>query len=181
MKKYTIDIFGGGIDELLKGLEQYQKRLERKAEELVVRLAQEGVTVAKIGFDTAEYDGARDDIQVTVDERGAMTKAVVALGDQALFIEFGTGITYPDDHPDKPDGILGRGEYGAGHGKQRTWGFYGDDPGTNGVFATKKDGTQEDPPVILTHGNPANMPMYKAVKFLEQDFKRIVKEVFADV
>ena len=64
-------------------------------------------------------------------------------------------------------------EYGQGRGKQSTWGYYGE-PGTNGtVVGERAKGT-----LVLTHGNPANMPMYNAVKELELRLGEIVKEVF---
>ena len=67
-----------------------------------------------------------------------------------------------------------RGAYGKGHGKQRTWGYYGE-PGTNGVEKTNhKTGNT----VVLTHGNPANMPMYDTVKELSDRLSALVKEVF---
>ena len=66
-----------------------------------------------------------------------------------------------------------RGEYGQGHGKQSSWGYYGD-PGTNGVVKMKKDGST----VVITHGNPANMPMYETVKELEAMLPDLVKEIF---
>ena len=91
-----------------------------------------------------------------------------------LFIEFGTGVTYPDDHPEAEELGMKRGEYGQGHGKQHSWGYYGD-PGTNGVLKEKKNGGF----VVITHGNPANMPMYETVKELQDRLTEIAKEVFS--
>ena len=90
-----------------------------------------------------------------------------------LFIEFGTGVTYPDNHPEAAEHGMRRGEYGAGHGKQSSWGYYGD-PGTNGEVRTKANGKS----VVITHGNPANMSMYDTVKQLQQILPRLAKEVF---
>ena len=39
----------------------------------------------------------------------------------------------------------------------------------------KKDGST----VVITHGNPANMPMYETVKELEAMLPDLVKEVFS--
>lgn len=175
--KYLIGLDGSGIDEFWRGIEKYQRWLNEKAQELVLRLTQEGYEVARAGFENAVYDGTND-FSVSVEERGENARAVVAIGSTVLFVEFGTGITYPDNHPEAAKHGMGRGEYGKGHGKQRTWGYYGEDPGTNGVFATKKNGALKEPHVVLTHGNPANMPMYGAARQLEQDFGRIAREVF---
>lgn len=83
------------------------------------------------------------------------------------------GVTYPDNHPEAAEQGMRRGEYGAGHGKQPSWGYYGE-PGTNGVVHTKKDGKE----VVITQGNPANMSMYETVKHLEGILPGLAKEVF---
>ena len=49
------------------------------------------------------------------------------------------------------------------------------DPGTNGVLKEKKNGGF----VVITHGNPANMPMYETVKELQDRLTEIAKEVFS--
>ena len=67
-----------------------------------------------------------------------------------------------------------RGEYGQSHGKQHSWGYYGD-PGTNGVLKEKKNGGF----VVITHGNPANLPMYETEKELQDRLTEIAKEVFS--
>lgn len=175
---YTVGLSASGINELLSAIQNYQRWLERKTEELCQRLAEYGVQIANIGFQGSIYDGSSGDWTVTIEDRGSLQKAVVARGATVLFIEFGTGVVYPDSHPEAAKNGMIRGTYGKGHGKQETWGFYGDDPGSNGVFATNKDGSMKEPSVILTHGNPANMPMYNAVKAVEFDFNRIVQEVF---
>ena len=81
---------------------------------------------------------------------------------------------HPDDHPEAGELGMKRGEYGQGHGKQHSWGYYGD-PGTNGVLKEKKNGGF----VVITHGNPANMPMYETVKELQDRLTEIAKEVFS--
>lgn len=173
-KKYTIDIFGNGMAEFQQGVEEYAKWVTEKSNLLLKRLADYGVKIANAGFESAVYDGTNS-FSVSFEERGDEVKAVVAVGATVLFVEFGTGITYPDNHPEAAKLGMVRGSYGEGHGKQRTWGYYGD-PGTNGEVRAKKNGGT----IVLTHGNPANMPMYNAVKQIEQDFARIAREVFSN-
>lgn len=171
MKKFVISLDGNGLDELIKGVEQYQKWLEDRTKVLVQRLTDMGVKIAETGFASAVYDGTND-VKVDFEERGETTRAVIATGNAALFIEFGTGIMYPDNHPEQQ---FARGSYGKGQGKQRTWGYYGE-PGTNGRVRAKKNGGY----VVTTHGNPANMCMYNARKQLEEDITRIAREVFGN-
>lgn len=173
MKKVTVSLSTAGIDKLIKAVEQYEARQKQCAATFLERLAQLGLDYASAQFSTAVYDGTND-VSVTVEERGENVKAIVATGNATLFIEFGTGVTYADDHPQAAELGMRRGEYGKGHGKRKAWGYYGDDPGTNGVVKEKPDGSA----VIITRGNPANMPMYKTVRELEENLTKLAKEVF---
>ncbi len=160
-------------DSLIRKIEDLGNWQSDRAIVFADRLAQEGMEIASIKFSQAVYDGTND-VSVTVEPRGNNVRAVVATGGATLFIEFGAGVTYPDDHPEAGELGMKRGEYGQGHGKQHSWGYYGD-PGTNGVLKEKKNGGF----VVITHGNPANMPMYETVKELQDRLTEIAKEVFS--
>lgn len=173
MKTVKVPLSQRGIDTLLREIESYTVWLKERSQVLLDRLAQAGFEVASARFAKAVYDGTND-ASVSLETRSEGARAVVAVGASVLFIEFGTGVTYPDNHPQAAELGMKRGEYGKGHGKQSSWGYYGD-PGTNGVVKTKKDGST----VVITHGNPANMPMYETVKELEAMLPELVKEVFS--
>ena len=173
MKTVKVPLSQRGIDTLLREIESYTVWLKERSQVLLDRLAQAGFEVASARFAKAAYDGTND-ASVSLETRSEGVRAVVAVGASVLFIEFGTGVTYPDNHPQAAELGMKRGEYGQGHGKQSSWGYYGD-PGTNGVVKMKKDGS----PVVITHGNPANMPMYETVKELEAMLPELVKEVFS--
>ena len=173
MKTVKVPLSQRGIDTLLRDLESYTVWLKERSQVLLDRLAQAGFEVASARFAKAAYDGTND-ASVSLETRSEGVRAVVAVGASVLFIEFGTGVTYPDNHPQAAELGMKRGEYGQGHGKQSSWGYYGD-PGTNGVVKMKKDGST----VVITHGNPANMPMYETVKELEAMLPELVKEVFS--
>ena len=173
MKTVNVPLSQRGIDTLLREIESYTVWLKERSQVLLDRLAQAGFEVASARFAKAAYDGTND-ASVSLETRSEGVRAVVAVGASVLFIEFGTGVTYPDNHPQAAELGMKRGEYGQGHGKQSSWGYYGD-PGTNGVVKTKKDGST----VVITHGNPANMPMYETVKELEAILPDLVKEVFS--
>ena len=173
MKTVKVPLSQRGIDTLLREIESYTVWLKERSQVLLDRLAQAGFEVASARFAKAAYDGTND-ASVSMETRSEGVRAVVAVGASVLFIEFGTGVTYPDNHPQAAELGMKRGEYGQGHGKQSSWGYYGD-PGTNGVVKMKKDGNT----VVITHGNPANMPMYETVKELEAMLPDLVKEVFS--
>lgn len=172
MKKVAAPLSVSGIERLQRSVEEYQRWLKNRSEKLLDRLAEEGYQIASAKFAQAVYDGTND-VSVSAENRGANIRAVVAVGSAVLFIEFGTGVVYPDDHPEADDLGMKRGEYGKGHGKQTSWGYYGE-PGTNGELREKKNGSV----VVITHGNPANMAMYETVKELEMHLRDLAKEVF---
>lgn len=172
MKTIKVPLSVAGIDNAIRELDRYQNWLRTRTNLLLDRLAQEGFSVASANFAKAVYDGTND-VSVSVEQGGEGARAIVAVGASVLFIEFGTGVVYPDNHPEAAEHGMRRGEYGAGHGKQVSWGYYGE-PGTNGIEYTKKSGNT----VVLTHGNPANMSMYETVKYLEGILPRLAQEVF---
>lgn len=162
-----------GIDRAIREVQDYRSWLKERTAVLLDRLAQEGCQIASARFFRAVYDGTND-TSVSVKERSGGAKAVVAVGGAVLFIEFGTGVTYPDTHPEAAKHGMRRGGYGQGKGQRPTWGYYGD-PGTNGEVKVNKKGRE----VVITHGNPANMPMYETVKELKALLPGLVKEVFS--
>ena len=147
-----------------------RRTIEEKAEELVRRLTDLGVQVARTEFAEAIYDGTND-VSVTFEERGPLTRAVIATGSATLFIEYGTGINFPT-HPD-PDAFP-HGTYGSRLGSLPNGWRY---PAEKGA-GTNGEADPEHPGYIKTMGNPANAPMYKARKEIEQEFRRIAREVF---
>ena len=169
----NVPLSGRGIERLIRETENRKNRLQERTAVFLERLVAVGVGIASACFDDAAYDGTND-VVVSAEYRGENARAIVAVGKAVLFIEFGTGVTYPDNHPEAEELGMKRGEYGQGHGKQHSWGYYGE-PGTNGVRKEKKNGGF----VVITHGNPANMPMYETVKELQDRLTEIAKEVFS--
>lgn len=168
-KKISVPLSAAGIKALRKELENYQKWLNERIPVFVEELAKVGVDVADLKFHYAVYDG-ENDVAVTFDDHGPLCKAVVAAGNATLFIEFGTGVkTYPDNHPEADQLGMKRGEYGNGYGKRKAWVYKGN-PGSNGL-PLKGD-------KVLTHGNPANMAMYRSKQELCQQFESIARRVF---
>lgn len=150
------------LDKAIRELHSYTAWVKKKTKELVERLAMVGASEASVRFASAIYDG-ENDAHVTVEpiKNGWMIRAQ---GNSVFFIEFGAGVYYNTDDPypgGRPDGVAGIGEYGQGKGKGNTWGYYD----TNGDL-------------VLTHGNPAAMPMYYAGDAMDKAIRAIAKEVF---
>lgn len=126
------------IENAEKIVRQYKKDFEKKEAEFTRRLAEIGVSVASAGFSTADYDGVND-VVVSM-EKTATGYNVVASGKTVGFIEFGTGVKYPEwDGGDVEYTPPPHGSYGKGHGKS-PWGWWF--RGSEGAMAQHTYGNQ---------------------------------------
>ena len=161
-KVIRISLSTQSIGQAIKELKAYRDSLESRKEKLLEELAKIGVQEASVRFTTAIYDGVNDS-EVTLEtiENGYR---IVASGKAVAFIEFGAGVyhnpTEPYPNP-RPDGIVGIGEYGKGHGKRQAWGF-----------------KNESGELVITHGNPAAMPMWYASEEMRNSILKIARRVF---
>ena len=158
------------IDRAIKELEQYKKELIRKTEVLRERIAERIADKSRSGFAGAIVDdllkgGQRTaEVNVSVEIRENIS-VVIAQGEDAIWAEFGAGVYHngsagSSPHPKGAELGFTIGGYGKGMGKKETWGFY------------------EDGELRLTHGAPAVMPMYNAVKTVCDEIADIAREVF---
>lgn len=169
-KKITIGLSEQDIDRAIRELAQYKADFTQKVELLREKVAERLADEARSGFTGAIADdlvkgGQRlADVKVSVDNRGSLT-VVVASGEDAVWVEFGTGVYHnssPGSSPHPSGAELGFtiGSFGKGNGKKETWGFY------------------EDGELKLSRGTPATMPMYRAMQTVCNDIKDIAREVF---
>ena len=172
-KVIRIDVFDpASINSAVRELQDYKKRLERKAEELRNRVAYFIARDASNVFNTAVVDDLINEeavigsVDVVVEDNGDYT-VVIANGEDAVFMEFGAGVYHNGSVGSSPNPLgagLGYtiGSYGLGNGAKNVWGFRG-----------------ADGEIHLTHGTPASMPMYKALTSVVQDIEDIAREVFS--
>lgn len=171
-KVIRISLSEKDIDRAIKELEQYKREIIRKTELLRTKIAERIANLAQSGFNgavvddlTEESGGARKaEVQVSIDERENVS-VVIAAGEDAVWAEFGAGVYHngsvgSSPHPKGQELGLTIGGYGKGMGKRQVWGFY------------------EDGELKLTHGAPATMPMYNAMKTVCDEIASIAKEVF---
>ena len=108
------------ISNAIKELEQYKKDFQAKEQEFVKRLAEIGVSVARAGYATADYDGIND-VTVRIEHQGNYA-AVIASGETVGFIEFGTGVKFPEwdssgmEYTPPKHGTYGKGQGANPHG-----------------------------------------------------------------
>lgn len=158
------------IDRAIRELEQYKQDIIRKTDLLRARVAERLAELSRDGFAGAVVDdllkgGQRTaQVDVSIDQRDNVT-LVIARGEDAVWVEFGAGVHYngsagTSPHPKGSELGFTIGGYGKGMGKKDVWGFY------------------EDGELRLTHGTPAIMPMYNAVKTVCDEIAEIAREVF---
>ena len=151
------------IRDAISDLKWYRDHtLKQKTDRMLKELGVIGVKEASLRFTTAIYDGVNDtDVSLELIDGGYCIKAE---GNAVLFIEFGAGVYHNHGEPypnPRPEGVVGIGEYGKGLGKRQAWGY--------------KD---EDGELVITHGNPAAMPMWYASEEMRNAIKAKFLEVF---
>lgn len=165
------DLSEESIDQAIQEIEKYKKSFEKNCKTLCNRLAERIMDEAQRGFSgaivddlTAKSGGAKTaNVAVSVEEKdGGYT--VVANGEDAVWVEFGSGVHHNGAVGSSPNpyGLeLGFTIGGFGkNGVRDSWGFY------------------ENGELKITHGTPASMPMYRAVQTAIQDLDKLAKEVF---
>ena len=151
------------IGQAIRELKSFRDSLEAKTKVFLEELAYIGVKEASIRFTTAMYDGVNDSTVTMEPITGGY--CIKAEGKAVAFIEFGAGVYHNPGEPypnPRPAGIVGIGQYGKGHGKRQAWGF-------------KDEGGE----LVITHGNPAAMPMWYASEEMRNAILETFKEVFA--
>lgn len=150
------------INSAIVLLKNYKREFLEKEKRLVEGLAEIGLKEASVRFTTAMYDGTNDvSVRLDATKNGYV---IVADGKAVAFIEFGAGVYHNGSEPypnPRPDGIVGIGEYGEGHGKQKAWGYM-----------------DENDELVITRGNPAAMPMWYASEEIKSSVLKVVREVF---
>lgn len=161
--KITINPFDKkSIDAAQKMVQQYKKDFELKESEFTRRLAEIGVRVAQAGFATADYDGVNDVVVSMVKTNAGYS--VVASGETVGFIEFGTGVKYPEwNNADMDYTPPAHGTYGKGQGKN-PWGWWF--KGSDGAAAQH------------TYGNPPAEAMRTARDQIVESVTQIAREVW---
>ena len=154
-----------GMRAAADALREFGVWAQQKQNELLSRLANIGLEEASIHFAYVRpfYNNGhyRFDAELSVEQidNGYVIRAS---GEDVCFIEFGAGVTYGEGYPgDRPEGVVGIGEYGNKHGAEpKGWWFPVDDSWER------------------TFGNPPAAGMFAAEQKVRQQVYNIAKEVF---
>lgn len=159
-KQIVVDLLEkGSINNAIKELKKYKRWVQTKEDQLRLRLAQLGATVASIQFSRAIYNGSSD-VSVRVDNTGSVA-VIYADGSAVAFLEFGAGAIYGYGHPEA-------GKFGTGPGTYPDGKGHWDDP--NGWWYAHGE---------HSYGNPPTAAMYEAREKIVEQLTQIAREVFS--
>lgn len=166
-----------GIQSAIRQIEEYKQSLNSKIVTLVERLSEVGIrTVNAVMMSVAPVDRGEYFTEFISIGSGKDTHtAIIRLeGDQVLFIEFSSGITFGTNIFPKPPN---NPNYGSGYGK----GTFNPDSDNwsnpNGWYYTNKRTGQTR---VHTYGIRAYAPMYNADMEMRNQIMTIAREVFGD-
>lgn len=179
----SFSLNAASIDRAIREIKQYAAELNdqcallrKKVAERIRWSASEGFRRAITSDVIGKVDGKNiisaepvpNDVSVTVENNDTMS-VVIANGSQAVFIEYGAGVYHNGPAGDSPHpwGLqqgFAIGAYPANSvpskGVRAVWGY--------------KSGKD----IILTHGTPAAMPMYRGAEEAIRALDEIAREVF---
>ena len=162
-KTITIDLSVGSIQRAIKSLEDYKKSIERRMQNLIDMMCSDGASLA---YTYLKYVDTGETLGSIMGYREG-NKGIIEVGGNAIWIEFGTGVTYNQGgdsaHPDRSElGISDWGTYGEGHGTDPDGWYYYDAQGK------KKH----------TYGIPENPFMAQTARRLQEQFKSRAQGAF---
>lgn len=171
-EKITVTLSADGIEKAIGQIRAYQADIRQKTLIYKKRLSERLSELVESGFNQSSGDDVLDgsaevpDISVSVEDSGEIT-IVSASGKEVVFIEFGAGVYHngavgSSPHPNGEQLSFTIGSYGQGKGAREVWGYY-----------------DESGALKLTHGTPASMPMYNAVKQVIAEAAQLAREVFS--
>ena len=154
------------IDNALALLSTFTESTLDKVDELIALMVEEGEYVALAKCLPAESGETSDSILTESKVTGVRHNryGYIIAGGAAIWLEFGTGVHYPDNYPGtKPSGIVEHGEYEKKKGSTGDAWFYYD----------QKQGRWR-----ATRGLPARAFMWRTATHLRNHFPELARKVW---
>lgn len=161
----------------------YEQTLTKKVHEFLYRIEEAGYTSLISNLEVVQNAGgavpATADAEGTDVDRGIVVIRMV--GNEALFVEFGTGVTKADAPQARADlitsGVAQHGGYGSKRGaSQKGWFFKRSDVGNN--LPADTEPSTKKPGLYHTYGQDAEYPLYRTKQEIERQIGDIAREVF---
>ena len=176
MYKITLQLTDASITQAITKLEQLKIEVQNSVHKLLKYMADQGVEIAKANVRNIDSGATLSSIKAFMYLNE--DKAVIIAGENAVWLEFGTGVaknksSYPLPLPNR---IVPIGTFGKGHGSNPNgWLYETDDP--RYIVATLQDGTT----LGFTRGIKANKFMYQALCRIRDSAPKWAKSIFEGI
>lgn len=172
MPKIKLKLSMDSINQALKEVKAYQKKVEGAGEEIAKQLSEIGYSVAYSVMQGHVFSGETIE-SLTLEKKGEGRYVLYAESQAILFFEFGAGVRYGGGHPWDDDFGFGPGTYpGNGHWDDPNgWWFPTDDPRL--VIRRDKNGQGWG----HSYGNKPHMPFYNADRAMRDSLLTVAKAV----
>ena len=171
--KIDITLSPKSIQDAIDKLRKYRDDLPKKLREFEMRLADIGLVVMRRVYDSgAEYAGDNDvDVSIAIiDDK--VTICADSKSGSVGFIEFGTGVNYPESPHGMWLDVPPHGSYGQHRGATGKIWIYEGQRGTSGTPSKIAPGK------YITDGNPPANAMPRAMEEMRAQIVKIAEEVF---
>lgn len=175
-KVISFDLSEDSINQAINELNDYKNEIAQKTilfQQKVAKQLEDYVQLGFMGAVSDSYTVYAGNVSIPRTETAAVTVStthngntsiVFALGEDAVWVEFGTGVTNnPSSHPDAllTTPTMTIGSYGKGKGNRKQWAFM-----------------DESGQLCISQGVKMGMPMANAMTMLYSDLSTIAREVF---
>ena len=158
MPKIKLKLSTNSINQALKEVKAYQKKVEKAADDLVRRLTEQGVSLAQLNASYMEIYDTGELLRGIESQYKGKIGFVVSTATHSIFCEFGTGIVGAQNP--HPEVAIAGWRYDVNEHGQLGWWYIG------------RDGKSH-----WTKGMPSRPYMYETAKMLRSMVVPLAKEV----
>ena len=169
---HKISVSLGDIDDAIRQLEDYEKKVQQNIKDFVQKLLDTGVEIAKATIyelDAVDTLKLYNSVKEPVLYKDGSGGVIFTDSPYAAFVEFGTGVAN--------NGSVGSSNHPLGVQLGMTIGTYGEGKGANPDGWYYYDNEQGR--LRYTQGMPSRPFMYSTAKEMERIAAKVAKEVFS--
>lgn len=177
MYKIKLELTSKGITQAINEAKKLKQDIEKSIHNFLQMLVDSGVEIAKANVQNIDTGATKASIRGMYINQD---KAVIIAGGNAVWLEFGTGVSknkssYTYNLIPLPERIVPIGTYGHGNGSNAGWWYETDDP--RYIRYTAANGVSYG----YTRGIKANKFMLKTIMALRNQAPKWAEQIFAGI